>query len=280
MAARRYRKRVKAAILRSRIPFKGALARGYLRAAERYRTARAGPDAQTDQNGLPVPPARLRVLVAGSTDLELFLRSGEVHAGYLRELLETVGRPFDGLRSVLDFGCGCGRIMRWFSNANGTDLHGCDYNAELVRWCAENLAFMRARENSLCPPLPYPDDAFDFLYAFSVFTHLSVEVARDWLAEVRRVVQPGGLVWFTLHGESYRERLSPEEQARFDAGEIVVWLPEIQGTNMCGAYWPDASVTRMLGDAFEVLAHFNPKTDPATAERIQLAHDAYLVRRL
>jgi hypothetical protein len=93
-------------------------------------------------------------------------------------------------------------------------------------------------------------------------------------------VRPGGLIWFTLHGESYRERLSREEQARFDAGEIIVWLPEIQGTNMCGSYWPDASVRHMLGGGFEVLAHFNPHADPVTAGRIELAHDAYLMRRL
>jgi SAM-dependent methyltransferase len=139
---------------------------------------------------------------------------------------------------------------------------------------------MRASANTLQPPLPYPDHAFDFLYAFSVFTHLSAELAHEWLSELQRVVKPGGLIWFTLHGESYRERLLPEEQARFDEGEIVVWLPEIQGTNMCGAYWPEASVERMLGDRFEVLTHFNPQQEAATAAHIELAHDAYLVRRL
>lgn len=279
MTARRVRKRVKAALLRSRVPFKGALARGFLRANERYLNLRADREIPAEVGGLPVPPPRLRTLVAGTPDLERFLRTGDTHASYLREVLTSVGEPLEVMGAILDFGCGCGRIMRWFANASTVELHGCDYNDELVRWCAENLEFMHARRNDLQPPLPYQDDAFGFLYAFSVFTHLSVELAQAWLEEAARVLRRGGLMWFTLHGESYRERLLPEEQVHFDAGEIVVWLPEIEGTNMCGAYWPEASVKRMLGDGFEILAHFNPHSEPATAERVQLAHDAYLVRR-
>src|SRR5205823_5545048 len=39
-------------------------------------------------------------------------------------------------------------------------------------------------------------------------------------------------------------------------------------------------VKGMLGDRFEVVSHFSPKADPGTAERIHLAHHAYLARRL
>jgi hypothetical protein len=58
-----------------------------------------------------------------------------------------------------------------------------------------------------------------------------------------------------------------------------VTLPEVQGTNLCGAFWPRASVQRMLADSFEVVDHFDPQADPERAERTFLAHDAYLVRR-
>jgi hypothetical protein len=113
-----------------------------------------------------------------------------------------------------------------------------------------------------------------------VFTHLSVALAEAWMTELARVIKPGGLMWFTLHGESYRGRLLPEEKARFDAGEIVVWLPEVEGTNLCGAYWPEISVERMFGSDFELLVHLDPQADAATAERLFLTHDAYLARRL
>lgn len=277
--ATRLRRGLKDAILRSRLPFKGILARIYLRAAERRRSTRAGGGPTVDANGLALPSPRLRVLVAGTADLDRFLRSGEMQADYLRELARGAGHPLERMDAILDFGCGCGRIARWFVDLASPQVHGCDYNRELVDWCSANLAFMRARRTELEPPLPYRDACFDFLYAFSVFTHLSVDLAASWLAELRRVIRPGGLMWFTIHGESYRDRLLPEQRGRFDAGEIVVLLPEVEGTNLCGAFWPRASVQRMLGDDFEVVEHFDPQVDPERAKRAFLAHDAYLARR-
>jgi SAM-dependent methyltransferase len=278
--SRRGRRRLKDAIIRSRIPFKGAFARVYLRAVERLRSLRAGRDRRSDVNGLALPSPRLRVLVAGTPELDRFLDSGEAQAGYLRDLLDGVGDPLHEMDAILDFGCGCGRIARWFADLSHARLHGCDYNAELVGWCDSHLPFMNARTTGLEPPLPYQDGAFDFLYAFSVFTHLSVELATSWMAELNRVVRPGGLMWFTIHGDSYRERLLPEQRERFDSGEIVVWLPEIEGTNICGAFWPTSAVPRMLASGFEIVEHFDPQADPATAQRAWLAHDAYLVRRV
>src|SRR5262249_57347173 len=92
---RRARCALKDAILRSRLPFKGAIARVYLRSAERYRTMRAGPSPEVDERGLALPSARLRVLVAGTGDAEMFLRSGEVQADYLRDLAERAAQPLE-----------------------------------------------------------------------------------------------------------------------------------------------------------------------------------------
>ncbi len=273
-------RRLKRAILRSRIPFKGPLARGYLRTVERYRSISGGRERLHDANGPPAPPPRLRVLIAGTADLEHFLTSGRAHADYLRELLAGVGSPLDQMDSILDFGCGCGRIGRWFSDLSRPLINGCDYNGELVEWCDANLGFMQARKTELRPPLPYQDESFDFLYACSVFTHLPVELVGRWMAEFGRVVKPGGLIWFTVHGAIKKSQLDPEEQLRFDSGEIVVWLPEIEGTNACSTFWPHAAVESMLGRDFEMLVHLDPKTQAPIAQKAQLDQDAYLVRRV
>jgi SAM-dependent methyltransferase len=271
---------VKDAIIRSSLPFKGQAARLYLRVVERARSLRADREGPVQERGIAVPPPRLRVLVAGTPDADSFLRSGEAQADYLRNLLDRAGSPLAEMNAILDFGCGCGRIARWFSGLSHPRIHGCDYNGELIAWCDAQLPFLSARRTGLEPPLPYDGEAFDFLYAFSVFTHLSVELARRWIAEFKRVLAPGGLIWFTVHGQSYRDRLLPEQKESFDAGEIVVWLPETEGTNICGAYWPAGSVAGMLGSDFEILEHFDPLADPPAAQRLHLAHDAYLVRRI
>jgi SAM-dependent methyltransferase len=198
----------------------------------------------------------------------------------MRELLAQEHSPVEDMSAILDWGCGCGRMTRWWADLANTEIHGCDYNKELVAWCAANLPFAQAQRTDLEPPLPYPDAAFDLVYAFSVFTHLSIDLAEAWLTELKRIVKPGGFVWFTLHGGSYRSRLSPEQRRQFDEGEVVVWFPEIEGTNLCAAYWPDAAVPRMLGDRFEVIAHLDPQAQPARAQAAQVApHDSYLVRR-
>jgi SAM-dependent methyltransferase len=274
------RRKLKNAVIRSRIPFKGVLARGYLRAVERFRSMGGGGRRRSEPGGLALPSSRLRVLVVGTADVDWFLDTGKAQSDYLRDLLAGIGRPMDGMDAILDFGCGCGRIARWFADLSGPQINACDYNGELVTWCAENLSFVRARKTELYPPLRYPEGSFDFLYAFSVFTHLTVELAGRWLAELRRVVRPGGLMWFTIHGDSYRERLLPEQKQRFDAGEIVVWLPEIVGTNLCASYWPKSAVEKMLGPDYEVLVHLDPTADSELARKVFLEHDAYLVRRL
>ena len=39
---------------------------------------------------------------------------------------------------------------------------------------------------------PYPDDHFDVVFSFSVFTHMGVDEIAHYLKETRRVLKPGG----------------------------------------------------------------------------------------
>ncbi len=45
-----------------------------------------------------------------------------------------------------------------------------------------------------------------FVYSVSVFTHLDERGQFDWLAEVRRVLRPGGVALLTVHGEAAFQR--------------------------------------------------------------------------
>lgn len=277
---RSWRRGVWHAFIRARLPFKRTLVRIYLRALERRRSARVDPDERASADGLAIPPPRLRVLVSGTSEVDSFLRSGRSQTDYLRDLLLEWGRPLEEMRAILEFGCGCGRMTRWWSALRGPDVHACDYNGELVDWVQENLLFTRATRNDPKPPLPYPDASIDFIYAFSVFTHLSPGLTSAWLAEFRRVLRPGGLAWFTLHGEAYRDRLPERERLRFDAGEVVLWLPEVEGTNLCASYWPDRAVADVLAEDFELVAHLDPLADPILSQSAQIApHDSYLISR-
>ena len=50
------------------------------------------------------------------------------------------------------------------------------------------------------PPLPFADGAFDFVVAISIWSHYGEQAAIRWLAEMHRVIEPGGHLLFSTHG--------------------------------------------------------------------------------
>lgn len=251
----------------------GLLAPTY-RAYERLRAAtlpHAPEPAAAD--GLPVPPARLIVRVAGTPDAAWFLESGRRAAESIREALERAGTEIEAMDSILDFGCGCGRVLR---NWARLDAHvaGSDLSGGAIEWCRENLRFARFETNGLSPPLAFDDASFDLTYALSVLTHLPEAIQYDWLDELHRVTRPGAFVLLTTHGERYVERLDDDERRRFGAGELVVRWGEMPGTNLCTTFHPPVWVReRLLPRGFAEVA-FVP--EGASGNPYQ---DLFLLRR-
>jgi SAM-dependent methyltransferase len=224
----------------------------------------------------PLPPPELRVMVTGRPHAAFFLRRGRAHAGLLRSMLSDAGARPGELGPVLDFGCGCGRIARWLDGV-GWELHGCDPNPKLVRWCQESLPFMEVRQSSVEPPLPYADQTFDLVYAHSIFTHIPAALQRPWIDELRRVLRPGGVVWFTVSSEV--ESLSAAERSEFDAGRPVVRFEEGIGTNLCFVRHPPSYVQGELLAGLELLAARDAASQSRALRSVRLAQDAYLARR-
>jgi SAM-dependent methyltransferase len=190
----------------------------------------------------------------------------------IRQTVAVAGVELEELGSILDFGCGCGRVARHWAGLSGPELHGCDLNGELVDWCRANLPFMEFRRNAAKPPAPYDGDGFDLVYAISILTHLTEAAAEAWIAEFTRLLRPGGLLLVTTHGDTFRERLTEGERARYDAGEAVVQRGGMEGANACAAYHPPAHVRDRLLRGFEVLS--SPPAAPAAG----FPQDVYLAR--
>jgi len=215
----------------------------------------------TPADGIPLPPRRLMVRVAMTADADWFLRSGR--AGYDAIAAHV---PLDDVRSVLDFGCGCGRVTRYFHGFAG-DVAGSDVSAPAIDWCRDNLRFGRFEVNGLAPPLVFDDESFDLVYALSVFTHLTDDLQLAWRDELRRVLRPGGRLLLTTHGEAYVPRLDPGERVRFERGELVVRWGEVAGSNLCSAYHPEQYLRETFADGFAFLelepegARGNPTQD-------------------
>lgn len=226
-----------------------------------------GLDVRVD-DGRPMPPAELVVMVSGPSHA-WFSERGRADAAMFRDLAARHGQDIALGLDVLDFGCGVGRIARWLApevEALGGRFTGSDLNPRLSGWCAANLAG-RYLTNALRPPLALPDAGTDLIYAHSVLTHLAEATATAWLAELRRVLRPGGLALLTFHDESYAAAWAPPEvAARLGPEAYVVWNNAMEGSNYLSAWTTRAQLAQMAAPWFETVEIIPGRTDePAQA---------------
>ena len=201
---------------------------------------------EVDANEIPIPPTRLIVQVAGSADVGWFLEGGKLAAQSIIEVLGQNGLDLDQFDSMLDFGCGCGRVVRQWHALASVNIYGTDYNRTPIDWCRHNLDFARFATNAAKPPLKVQDSSFDFVYALSVFTHLPEDAQRAWITELTRTIRPGGYLLITTQGNYYRNQLTDTERERFDQGELIVRHGEAAGSNLCAAFHPESYIRERL----------------------------------
>jgi len=146
-------------------------------------------------------------------EMNTFLRMLDDHAFNLR----TAG-------AVMEFGCGSARLLRMLRGIEGLRLVGADIDPHCVEWCKANVPGPEFYVTEPEPPLSFADASFDLVLSYSVFTHISSELQRPWLEEIRRVLRPGGFFLCTIIGHSHRLRqLRDEDLRRFDKdGEVVL----------------------------------------------------------
>ncbi len=219
--------------------------------------------------GVSLPGPHLMNAVAGTSNREWFVNSGALAARSLEAILGQAGLSFAGFTRVLDFGCGVGRVMRHWAAVSGPELHGTDYNPTLIKWCQTNLRFARFQVNPLAGTMPFADEHFDFIYALSVFTHLTNAQQDFWMTEFRRLLPPGGHLLLSTHGDFFIPQIPLEAQPAYQRGERLVFGGEHAGMNICDAYHPPVAVRTELAApfGFEVVvftpegAWGNPKQD-------------------
>lgn len=153
-----------------------------------------------------LPPDDLVFLVAGHRNVEHWGRSRRacVTEVILPRLADLNIHPAQ-FRSILDFGCGCGRVLAGWEGLHGSaKLYGVDINPQLVAFCQENIPFATVSECGRYPPLDFNEASFDFVYACSVWTHMKVSAAVQWAGEMARVIAPGGILMMSYQGSAYR----------------------------------------------------------------------------
>jgi ubiquinone/menaquinone biosynthesis C-methylase UbiE len=150
---------------------------------------------------------------SGDIDREAYILSGA-------EVVNQAIIKHAGLKphqKFLDVGCGCAKVARplvsYFSTEGEYD--GIDVVRDCINWCRSayrdhpNFTFHHAdlfstRYNQAGSSrasryrFPLPDNYIDVAFLGSVFTHLLPAEVRNYLAELGRVLKPGGRVLATF----------------------------------------------------------------------------------
>lgn len=125
---------------------------------------------------------------------------------YDRGMLDEFAESVRDQGKVCEIGCGPGQVARYLKD-RGVDIHGVDLSEEMVRNASRlnpdisfeqgNMLALRASDNSLAG-----------IVSFYAVIHLQRADVTEALAEMNRVLQPGGHLLISFHegeGELHRD---------------------------------------------------------------------------
>jgi SAM-dependent methyltransferase len=190
----------------------------------------------------PLIPPRRKIFIGGPE----FRLIGDEFFGHFQRYGEIKPQS-----RILDIGCGIGRMSRPFvpflDPIKGR-YEGFDIDVGGIRWCRDhyrnhpNFRFQCADiYNKFYNPsgrvkpeeftFPYEDASFDFAFATSVFTHMTLPSIARYLKETARVLSPEGralLTVFLWNAESQSLVTQGKSHLPFrEHGDLIVVDPNL-----------------------------------------------------
>lgn len=132
--------------------------------------------------------------------------------------------------SLLDYGCGWGRLIRLFYKYIPTNqIYGIDAWDESLKICYDcKLKANLAKVDDICISIPF-DTKFNIIYAFSVFTHLSKKAGNAALNAIRKSIKDEGLLILTVRPIEYwklsTDKISADEMIKLHMNEGFAFTP-------------------------------------------------------
>jgi SAM-dependent methyltransferase len=143
----------------------------------------------------------------------------------------VTGRQLDDA-SVLDFGCGYGRIARllyYFTDEE--NVYGVDPWDQAIDLCRQSGLSANFMVSDYLPTfLPMREEKFDLIYAFSVFTHLSRRAMITSLNTLRKYIADDGVLAMTIRPVEYWEH---DPQMSREQKEVLIACHRAEGFAFC-----------------------------------------------
>jgi SAM-dependent methyltransferase len=194
--------------------------------------------------------------------------------------LEWLERYLDERARVLDYGCGYGRILGEMAQAGYQNVIGVDFSAAMLTRCRQEFPRVSLIRND-GHTLPFKSDSLNAVLLFATLTCIPQnEAQRALIAEVERVLRPGGLLYISdlLINEDTRNRERYDRYAElygafgvFELPEGVVvrhhrreWIEELTSSFAQLEYEP-FSVTTMNGNTSAAFQYLGRREAPDKA---------------
>jgi SAM-dependent methyltransferase len=150
-----------------------------------------------------VPDESMQANYTGGSEDTTFREGFAAYQLFKSYYEEHVG-PIASCRGILDFGCGWGRITRFFlRDVPPEKITGVDHSDVVIEVCRETnkwCSFMLIDPN---PPTPLQTESLDLIYLYSVFSHLPEQMHLALVSEFQRLLVPGGLLIATTRGRDF-----------------------------------------------------------------------------
>jgi SAM-dependent methyltransferase len=128
-----------------------------------------------------------------------FLATGRIDVGRFLPDLERLS-PNTPRTRLLDFGCGVGRVTRVFAQYFD-EVVGVDVAPSMIEWAqslhadCDHCRFVLNRAPNL---RIFDSNSFSVVYTRIVLQHIRPAIVEKYIAELIRVLQPGGVLMFQL----------------------------------------------------------------------------------
>lgn len=115
---------------------------------------------------------------------------------------------------ILDLGCGSGRNSQYLAQ-QGFEVYGVDVSFAAIEFCKKRFGKLNIKgtfKQGTFEKIPFTDDVFSCVVCTAAFDHVTFEIARTAIVEVRRVLIDKGFVLLTFDPPDTDEEILDEAE--------------------------------------------------------------------